>query len=312
MGTTRVIVGSRVSDRQNVRSTVAHVQQDARAAPPDRQTHATTNNYSGVYICLTSFSTSVLVKLFSGRSRRCRSGSGGWVAPRERMLLAKGSFALGLAAVSASCMPMHKLEKRMPTWVGTVPYSHLVNASWGYPTDCSGFISWTLEAGADVKAYEWSASKYATPISADSLRYGDIITHVWDHTLLNRCATADPEAEVDAEAEADAANSSSTVELPSLYMSGHVMFFDRWDDDERSHFWAYESTEAADQTEECKKETGWLTRPGCLNHHVKKKRTKTIDKWEKDQCHDSKYGKLTGGARRVVPRLLCQDHSSQR
>ena len=226
----------------------------------------------------------------------------------ERRMLAKTSFVLGVAVASATCMPMSTLETRMPKWVGTVPYSHLVNKSWGYPTDCSGFVSWALDAGSDIKAYEWSASNYSTAISVDDLRYGDIITHVWDHTLLNRCATSDPAVEAaDAEADGDAdAEASSAVELPSLYMSGHVFFFDRWDDTERSHYWAYESTETEDQTEECKEESGWLTRPACLNHYVKKKRAHTVDRWVKDKCHDSKYGTLTGGARRVVPRLLCQ------
>ena len=92
-------------------------------------------------------------------------------------MLAKTAFALGLAVVSASCMPMSTLEERMPRWVGTVPYSHLVNETWGYPTDCSGFVSWALSAGSDIKAYEWSASKYATAINVDDLRYGDTVSY---------------------------------------------------------------------------------------------------------------------------------------
>ena len=199
-------------------------------------------------------------------------------------------------------MPMHQLEKRMPRWVGTVPYSHEVNKTWGYPTDCSGYVSWALEAGADVKAYEWSSSERSTPIHSDDLRYGDIVTHVWDNTILKRCTSSEA---------APATNSSSdgNGQFPSLYMSGHVFFFDRWDDDQRTHFWAYESTETEDQTEECKAEKGWLTRPSCLNHHVKKKRVHTVDKWAQDRCHDSKLGLLRGGARRVVPKLLCQDEN---
>ena len=30
----------------------------------------------------------------------------------------------------------------MPAWVGKVPYANSRNASWGYPTDCSGFEQW--------------------------------------------------------------------------------------------------------------------------------------------------------------------------
>jgi hypothetical protein len=32
---------------------------------------------------------------------------------------------------------MATLKKHMPEWVGLVPYSHWVNKTWGYPTDCS-------------------------------------------------------------------------------------------------------------------------------------------------------------------------------
>eukprot|EP00937_MAST-01D_sp_MAST-1D-sp2_P007737 g7737.t1 len=88
-------------------------------------------------------------------------------------------------------MQVNELQARMPQWVGVVPYSHIVNNTWGYPTDCSGFVSWALEAGSDVKAYEWSAEAFSTPIDTDELRYGDIVTHVWDDSLLNRCSDGD-------------------------------------------------------------------------------------------------------------------------
>ena len=35
-------------------------------------------------------------------------------------------------------------------WVGTVPYSHWENRTWGYPTDCSGFVSWVLQTVGSV------------------------------------------------------------------------------------------------------------------------------------------------------------------
>ena len=203
-----------------------------------------------------------------------------------------------VVGASAGCMPLSELETRMPQWVGTVPYSHLVNRTWGYPTDCSGFVSWALEAGSDVKAYEWSADEFSTPIDADDLRYGDIVTHVWDHTLLNRCSGSGDHDDT-SRLVANSAN------LLSLYMSGHVFFFDKWDDTNHTKYWAYESTEAADQTAECKAQKGPLTRSLCFNHHVKKKRSVTIDKWSKDKCKDSKYGTLAGGARRLRANLLC-------
>jgi len=204
------------------------------------------------------------------------------------LLFVVGSTANG-------CMPMSDLETRMPQWVGVVPYSHLVNKTWGYPTDCSGFVSWALKAGSDVKAYEWSADAYSTPIDADELRYGDIVTHVADHSLLNRC---DDDGSGSGRVAVGAA-------LPSLYMSGHVIFFDKWEDANHTKYWAYESTEAEDQTAACKAQKGPLTRSLCFNHHVKKKRSKTIDKWSKDKCKDKKYGTLTGGARRVSAQILC-------
>ena len=186
-------------------------------------------------------------------------------------------------------------------------HAHLVNKSWGYPTDCSGFVSWALEAGRDVKAYEWSATMYSQPVATEDLRYGDIVTHVWDDTPLRRCSgkSINTMAALGAE--------SHPVAAPrSLYMSGHVFFFDRWDDDNRTHFWAYESTETADQTQACKAETGVFTRPLCFNHHVRKSRGKTIDKWRNDSCHDATYGTLTGGPRRLVPTLLCPRASADR
>eukprot|EP00310_Coccolithus_braarudii_P013360 CAMPEP_0183351672 /NCGR_PEP_ID=MMETSP0164_2-20130417/26180_1 /TAXON_ID=221442 /ORGANISM="Coccolithus pelagicus ssp braarudi, Strain PLY182g" /LENGTH=254 /DNA_ID=CAMNT_0025523913 /DNA_START=81 /DNA_END=845 /DNA_ORIENTATION=+ len=241
-----------------------------------------------------------------------------------------------VAGASAACMPMSELETRMPQWVGVVPYSHLVNKTWGYPTDCSGFISWALEAGDDVKAYEWSADAFSTPIDADALRYGDIVTHVWDHSLLNRCSGSGDDDDASGVVATSATScpggsccgvgcahdsdcsgfchycknglcteNGDEGALPSLYMSGHVIFFDRWDDANHTKYWAYESTEAENQTPACKAQKGPLTRSLCFNHHVKKKRSKTIDKWSKDKCKDSKYGTLAGGPRRLSASLLC-------
>ena len=199
-------------------------------------------------------------------------------------------------------MTLSNLQRNISKWVGVVPYSHLVNKSWGYPTDCSGFVSWALQVGADIKAFEWSATAYSTPIDVDELQFGDIITHVADHSLLNRCDDDDHIS----------SSNSRTIGsgVSALYMSGHVLFFDHWDDTNQTHYWAYESTEAGDQTPECLAEKGIETRPLCFNHYVKKKRSKTIDKWSKDKCKDKEYGVLRGGPRRLLPTVLCRNNGS--
>ncbi len=58
-----------------------------------------------------------------------------------------GAFGLRMSQANdgLSCTSMSTLQGNMPAWVGLVPYSHLVNKSWGYPTDCSGFVSWALQ-----------------------------------------------------------------------------------------------------------------------------------------------------------------------
>ena len=49
---------------------------------------------------------------------------------------------------------MENVSKRMPEWVGKVPYSHSINKTWGIRQDCSGFVSWVLQAdvGYELKA----------------------------------------------------------------------------------------------------------------------------------------------------------------
>ena len=169
-------------------------------------------------------------------------------------------------------------------WVGTVPYSHWENRTWGYPTDCSGFVSWVLQTvgsvGRGLKAYEFAAPMYATQIPSSELRYGDIVTHVFPGKVPGaRCATG----------------GASGKELfppdPFGYISGHVYFFDRWADPENNTFFAYESTEVGDA-------------PPHFNHHVVKS-THQADHWAKDNCSSREYGHVTGGAHRLSARLLC-------
>lgn len=212
---------------------------------------------------------------------------------------------------SSKCMNVTRLHARIGKWVGKVPYSHLVNASWGYPTDCSGFVSWALQTKASVgrglKAYEYSASAFSQRIGAENLRFGDIITHVWDHTPLNRCSGNQQQHRSEElrrqQHKSDPAPHS--LLLPALYISGHVIFFAEWANANHTEFWAYESTETADQTPACLQQKGPLTRSKCFNHYVKKVTRKTIGKWSEDTCHDSKYGLIRGGPRRLLPNILC-------
>ena len=205
--------------------------------------------------------------------------------------------ALGLAEGDKGCITMDDLSKNMPQWVDVVPYSHLTNRKYGKPTDCSGFVSWALQMEDDVKAYQYSSSDFSARISTDDLRYGDIITHVFDKTKANRCDQSSGDLFED---EGDLGALEGSVG----HVSGHVFFFDRWDDDDHKHFWAYESTETQDQTEACLAQNNPLTRSQCFNHHVLKKR-KQVDKWSSDNCTDSTYGYVSGGARRLNPSILC-------
>ena len=202
---------------------------------------------------------------------------------------------------AAACMPLATLRRRMPKWVGVVPYSHAVNATWGYPTDCSGFVSWALNdsevVGHDLKAYEYGSGEYARRIATDELRYGDIIVHVWAPFWgKNRCT---PQKRLDGDE-----NENLGVNFgvnPLDYLPGHVFFFDRWvDNATKTEYWAYESTQKADQTPDCLNKGPRF----CFNHHVKKKRKK-IDKWSHDNCTSSQYGQVTGGAHRLSANLLC-------
>ena len=76
-------------------------------------------------------------------------------------------------------MPLDVLHTRMPEWLGKVPYNHNINRSWGYPTDCSGFVSWALNMTyhghpLTVKAYEWGSYKYTSRVAYDDMQFGDV------------------------------------------------------------------------------------------------------------------------------------------
>lgn len=180
-----------------------------------------------------------------------------------------------LLICDSKCTNMSTLQGNMPAWVGIVPYSHLVNKSWEYPTDCSGFVSWALQtkstAGKNIKSYEYASSKWTSRIKTDDLRFGDLVTHVFNCKLG--------------------------------VASGHVFFFDKWISSNYTQFWAYESTDKSDQTQACLNQTG-LTRSLCFNHHVIKERS-TVDKWNKENCSTSLFGYITGGPKRLSSTLLC-------
>ena len=179
----------------------------------------------------------------------------------------------------------------MPQWVDLVPYSHATSKEWGYPTDCSGFVSWALQT-QNKKAYEYSSDKYSSSIETDELQYGDIITKV--------------SCDQDDEMEESDVQQDNALGLEYEYISGHVFFFDKWDDDDHEKFWAYESSETADQTEACLAQNNPVTRSECLNHHVLKKRS-VPEKWSKKNCTSKEYGVVNGGPRRLSKKLLCPD-----
>ena len=212
---------------------------------------------------------------------------------------------------ASSCMNITGLQANMPKWVGVVPYSHSTNKHWGYATDCSGFVSWALQA-PHLKAWQYSSEEYSTRISTDELRYGDVITHVYADSG-DACKHGEGEGEGEGEDD-DAGSSASSfkllddaesdLQLLSDYVSGHVFFFDKWVDDNHTHFWAYESTETFDQTKECHEHKP----EKCFNHHVQKHRS-TPESWAKNNCSTKDHGFVTGGPHRLSPDLLCPSSS---
>lgn len=121
---------------------------------------------------------------------------------------------------------------------------------------------------------------------------------MWDHSPLQRCAGGNVTT-----AGAVAVHARGAVD--DIYISGHVIFFDRWVDANKTEYFAFESTETEQQTNACRAQHGALTRSMCFNHHVKKERNKTIDRWSKENCTDEKYGFVDGGAHRLSADLVC-------
>ena len=71
-------------------------------------------------------------------------------------------------------------------WVGIVPYSHAVNKTRGYPTDCSGYVDWVTEVGKDIKVLRGSAT-IARPSMLASCASGTSLLTSWN--VLQLCDT---------------------------------------------------------------------------------------------------------------------------
>ncbi|MEM2832823.1 MAG: discoidin domain-containing protein [Candidatus Caldarchaeum sp.] len=114
-----------------------------------------------------------------------------------------------LLAFSAYAISREEIRHRAQVWVAArVPYSQ-TNYRDGYRTDCSGFVSyaWRLQdrAGRPLSLTTRTLPEVSYPIRKDELQSGDI--------LLN----PDPPY-------------------------NHVVIFDRWANDQRTEYWAYEMT----------------------------------------------------------------------
>ena len=205
-------------------------------------------------------------------------------------------FVRLMAIAASACMAPSELAQRMPQWVGQVPYSHFRNVSWGYPTDCSGFVSWALNTTKDglfgcrvpetLKAYQWGSANISRRIEYDQMRFGDIVTHVFDK-MGHKCGHS---MGVQDEAIGDDLG----------YVSGHVFFFDKWVDESHDEFWAYESSQTENQTSDCRQQGP----SHCFNHYVKKERHWVL-KRAKESCDGGEYGTVTGGPQRIHGDLLC-------
>jgi hypothetical protein len=191
---------------------------------------------------------------------------------------AQGGVEIVGAAVGGSCMPRTEMLRRAATWVGTVAYSHELNKSFGYPTDCSGLVDWSANATKggkpdNIKAYMFSSLRYSTPVSKAQIAGGDILTHLV-------CKASAPPIRG--------------------FIGGHVIVFDKWADPEREQFWAFESSESFDQTPSCRARVS-----PCYALHVLKNWTENGLRWGEIKCRSVDFGNLSGGAHRVLPSIIC-------
>eukprot|EP00658_Telonema_sp_P-2_P078652 TRINITY_DN7418_c0_g1_i6.p1 TRINITY_DN7418_c0_g1~~TRINITY_DN7418_c0_g1_i6.p1 ORF type:complete len:606 (+),score=78.46 TRINITY_DN7418_c0_g1_i6:190-2007(+) len=171
---------------------------------------------------------------------------------------------------SLRCTPVADLKTRISEWVGRIPYSHKTNTSLGYPTDCSGFVSWAVKFTPE-KAFEWGSDLLSAAVEdpEENLRFGDIFTHVY----------------------------SCDMKTAKAYIPGHVFYFDKFVN--ATHFWAYESTETFDVTPGCR-----ARKDPCYNHHVIK-RLAEYTRWKSEKCLSKTHGVVHGGPRRMSNQILC-------
>lgn len=109
-----------------------------------------------------------------------------------------------------------EIIERAAKWVEeNVAYSQILHYD-GYRTDCSGFVSmaWQLTSstGTEFSAYTGNLAQFATKITKDELKAGDI--------LLNENAT--------------------------IYDNRHVVIFHKWANTERTKYWVYEENGSPD------------------------------------------------------------------
>jgi hypothetical protein len=172
-------------------------------------------------------------------------------------------------------------------------------------------VSWAVQTkltvGRELKSFEYASATFSTRIAVDELRYGDIVSHVFDGDgITHRCKKHAADSEGGAGPAFDAGlgdkrDAGARGMPPWLdFVSGHVYFFDRWDDANHTQFWAYESTQTENQTAACHTHGP----EQCFNHHVLKPRSQP-EKWRADNCSTMHYGYVTGGPRRLSSTLLC-------
>jgi hypothetical protein len=203
------------------------------------------------------------------------------------------SSSLATVSTAGRCMPRAEMLQRAATcryakWVGTVAYSHELNASFGFPTDCSGLVDWSMNATVpgsggkpdNIKAYQFPSPRYSTRITKSEITGGDILTHL----VCKRRRHHWP-------------SRLGPVKGP---IGGHVIVFDKWVEPQRDQFWAFESSESFDQTLGCLARTS-----PCFALHTLKNWSENGVEWGELHCQSAEYGNCSGGAHRVLPSIVC-------
>lgn len=88
-------------------------------------------------------------------------------------------FLLLIISINEACMTSEELQNHIGDWVNKVPYRKDYNASWGYPTDCSGFVSWAYNV-TESMAFDWGNDDHSKAIDTKDLIFGDVIVAIYD------------------------------------------------------------------------------------------------------------------------------------